>query len=286
MQLRPLLIALFILQIFSPFADIALSAPMFHIRLSSPPDTLDWNIATTGSESAIIQNIMSGLFSQDITGLPQVDLAKSYRWSSDGKELTVELRSDVKWRDGKRLDSTEFLDSFARLLNPHLNSENASLLFDVQGGRDYFLGKIKSFEDVGIKAPNKHLLIFKLNEPRANFLAILSHWATFPIRRDNLKLTLGAYKMVSFSKDAIKLQATQTKTPIQQVEFDVVPSGADALARFRLKKLDYLLQVEDSLLNSPDLTGLPEPGFVERTSAVLRSAQDSSTAPPAVSAQP
>ena len=234
-----------------------------HIRLSSAPNTLDWNVATTGSEGAILQNIMEGLFAQDPSGMPKPDLAKTYSWSTDQKTLTLELKPDTKWSDGKPLEAHDFVTSFERLLNPNLNSGNASLLFDVAGARDYFLGKTKRFNDVGIKALSKHTLQFSLSEPRANFLEILTHWSTYPRRKDAPKLTLGAYTLKAMTPSVIQLKAARSGLSITDATFDVIPSGTEALKKFREGKIDYLLQLEDSLMTSTDskeqLKGLPEP---------------------------
>jgi ABC-type oligopeptide transport system substrate-binding subunit len=234
-----------------------------HVRLSSAPRTLDWNIATTGSEGAIIQNIMEGLFSQDVTGFPKPNLAKSFAWSDHQKVLTLVLKTEVKWSDGRALDAHDFLTSFERLLNPKVNSENASLLFDVEGARDYFLGKSKSFDSVGVKALNKHSLQFTLKEPRATLLAILTHWSTFPMRKEGPQLTLGAYRLKARTASVIKLEAARPNLPIQNATFDIISSGSEALKMFREKKIDYLLQLEDSLMTSTELKGLPEPGLVD-----------------------
>ena len=258
MQLR--LAFVFFLSLFS---QEGFAAPhSIHIRLSSAPRTLDWNVATTGIESSIIQNIMMGLFSGVGTTTPKLALAKSYEWSANRKDLKVILNDQAEWDDQKKLNSAQFLDSFERLLNPTLNSENASLLFDVVGARDYFLGKTKSFKKVGIEAPNPSTLIFHLNEPRANFIHILAHWSTFPIRKDNPKITLGPYRLKSKTSKEIVLVARDLHAPIQTAFFEVIPDGKAAIALFRSKKIDYLLLLEDALLDSPDLKGLPAPGFV------------------------
>jgi ABC-type oligopeptide transport system substrate-binding subunit len=271
MQVMPSFILILFAVLGLASSDAATQTSTLHVRLSSAPNTLDWNIATTGSEGAIIQNIMEGLFSQDVTGFPQKNLVKNFTWSEHQKVLTLELKADVKWTDGKTLEARDFLTSFERLLDPKLNSENASLLFDVDGARDYFLGKSNDFATVGIKALSKHSLQFQLKEPRASFLAILTHWSTFPVRKDHPTLTLGAYRLKSRTASAIKLVASRKELAFQDAIFDIIPSGAEALRKFREGKVDYLLQLEDSLMTSKELAGLPQPGLVDplRVTALL-----------------
>jgi len=236
---------------------------VLQVRITSVPNTLDWNVATSGSERAIIQNIMDGLFSQDVHGVPQKKLAKSYFWSADRKTLNIKLRTDVKWTDGKTIDASDFIFSFERLLDPTFNSQNASLLFDVENARDYFLGKTKSFDAVGIKAPTNDTLQFVLSSPRASFLSILTHWSTFPMRKNHPELTLGAFRVQSKTSSEVILQSTRPNSEISKAIFKVIPKGEDALTEYRKGKVDYLLQLEDSLITSKELNGLPKPGVVD-----------------------
>ncbi len=144
MQLR-LLAFFIIISFFFQFRGLGATEVVkspFRVRLSSAPSTLDWNLATTGSETAVIQNLMLGLFSQAPNASPEPSLVKKTHWDVAHKELRLEVKNGVKWTDQKPLESTHFLNSFKRLLSPRLNSKNASLLFDVVGARDFFLGKI------------------------------------------------------------------------------------------------------------------------------------------------
>ncbi len=265
MQLRLASVILFTLFLFSSGAHAGSS---IQVRLSSAPKTLDWSIATTGSEGAILQNITAGLFKRVGNGEPKPDLAESYAWSPDRKTLEIRLKSDQTWSDGTPLIAQHFLDSFERLLNPNLSSENASLLFDLKGAREYFLGKVKTFREVGVEAKDRTTLILRLKEPRAQFLSVLTHWACSPYRKDKPHATIGPYLLKQQTKTKITLHARTPELSIQDADFQVISEGKTALELFRKKKLDYLLQLEDSLLGSPELSGLPEPGLSEAVRVV------------------
>ena len=219
----------------------------FKVRLSSQPQTLNWNSATTGSESAIILNVMEGLF--ELSGSQKIEplLAKSFTWSKDGKTLEIEIKPGLKWADGMPVLAKHFIDSFENLLNPSSNSPNASLLFDVESAKDYFLGKIKNFQQVGVKATSSTHLTLKFQEPRTNFLSVLTHWATFPIRKDKLTSTLGPYQISSLNPITLTINPHyHAKKPlISKVIFQVIPDPHQALEAYRKNELDYLLQVED-----------------------------------------
>ncbi len=219
----------------------------FRVRLTSQPQTLAWNSATTGSESAIILNVMEGLFESQRDQKLISLLAKKYVWSKDGKTLDIDLRPGVKWADGVPLQAKHFVDSFENLLNPSTNSPNASLLFDLESGKDYFLSKIKNFSQVGVKATSSTHLTLKFHEPRVNFLPALTHWATFPIRKDKPAMTLGPYQITGMNPITLQINPYYygKKPTIPKVVFQTISDRNLALEAYRKGELEYLLQVED-----------------------------------------
>jgi len=234
-----------------------LYASDFKVRLTSQPQTLNWNSATTGSESAIILNIMEGLFEIGRDQKPKPLLAKNFSWSKDGKTLEIDLKPGLKWADGAPLQARHFVDSFENLLNPSSNSPNASLLFDVESAKDYFLGKIKNFQQVGVKATSSTHLTLRFQEPRINFLSVLTHWATFPFRKDKPSITLGPYQITSLIPITLQINPHYhgKKPTIAKVIFQVIPDHHLALEAYQKNELDYLLHVQDE--------NLPGVGFAE-----------------------
>ncbi len=219
---------------------------------------------------------MQGLYSNDLQEEPTPLLAKSSHFSADGLTLEIELKRGIVWKDGKPLTAQNFVDSFERLLDPRLNSPNASLLFDVKGARDFFFGKIRKFKEVGVQAPHTNQIRLVLNEPRADFLRILTHWSTYPIRKDQPTLTLGPYSL----KDETPPGPKHThwtlvlnpkfhgpKPAFSELNFETIQSGKEALDLYEHQKLDYLLQVEDQLLKTlpPHYPGL---GIASRSRVV------------------
>jgi oligopeptide transport system substrate-binding protein len=250
-------------------ASPAFARNAIQVRLTSAPQTFDWNRATSGSESAVIRNLMEGLFTFDSAYNPVPQLAKSFQWSADRKTLDLILRKEVVWNDGTPLKAQQFADSFERLLNPTLNSPNAAILFDLVGARDYFFGKTKNFSSVGVSVIHDDHLRLVLAEPRSNFLNALTHWSTFPVRKDKMeafpRVTLGPYQL---AKETSPL--TLTKNPhylgpsaaITKIIFKIIPDGTTAIAEYQKGNLDYLLQVEDELLDQK-ISAMPGIGFVD-----------------------
>lgn len=257
--MQPLSAAAAIFSILSIAAAPA-GAADFKVRLSSAPKSLDWQVATSGSEGAVLQNLMRGLYRFHF-GKAVPDLAESGKWDASNRNLTIQLKASEKWTDGKPLHCQHFVDGFERLLSPALNSPNASLLFDVEGARDFFLGKHKSFARVGIRCESDSRLEIRLDSSRPGFLQVLTHWPTFPYRKDKPTETIGHYRLADRAALRLAKVSRSTSGP-DRVQFVVVPDGSRALLDFESGKLQYLLQLEDELLNE-GVMKIPGLGFAE-----------------------
>jgi oligopeptide transport system substrate-binding protein len=249
---------------------------IFRVRLSTIPQSFDWNRATSGSESAVIRNLMIGLYEYDQSGQLQPVLAQSPVWGPNFKSLKITLKPGVVWEDGLPLTAFHFVDSFKRLLKPDLNSPNAFVLFSIQNARDYFFGKIKDFSTVGVQATGELELTFTFANPNPYFLNTLSYWATFPIRKESLSLALGPYTLKSRTATEIWLALNpkyvfknRSIHPIDQVSFKVIPDIKTALKLYQSKELDYLLQVEDEQIEAAKKLGPVEITDAFRVVALL-----------------
>ena len=228
------------------------------MRLQAEPETLDWNRAHTSFEKYVLENVMEGLVTFDDKLQVVPALAKSWTRSADGLTYTFQLRADVKWSDGVRLQAQDFVTSWKRLLSPITASSYAYLLFDVVGARDFNSGKVKDFSKVGILAPNEQTLIVKLEKPLAYWIQLATFWVTFPLRADVIEkngeswsrpgrmVSLGPYLLQSYEVDSkIVLKANPNyygkHGNIDQVNILIVKDSSVALNLFQSGKLDVLI---------------------------------------------
>ena len=154
------------------------------VRLSTEPQTLDWNRAHTPFETHLLSNLMEGLLSYNskMEILPQ--LAQSWTVSRDHKTYTFKLRPGVLWSDGVPLTAEHFVTSWKRLLSPQTAAPYAYLLFDIVGAKAFAEGRDPSFSHVGIQALSETEIQVRLDQPVAHWLHILTFWVTFPLRED------------------------------------------------------------------------------------------------------
>ena len=83
----------------------ASSAQTLRVGLAEDPDVLDPTLARTFVGRIVFAALCDKLFDIDekLNIVPQ--LATSYAWSADSKQLTIKLRTDVTFHDGEKLDA-------------------------------------------------------------------------------------------------------------------------------------------------------------------------------------
>ena len=156
------------------------------IALSDDPSTLDWNKATDGISLEVVSNLMAGLtqFDRNLNVVP--NLAKRWKSNPEKTIFTFYLKKKRFWSDGKPVTSTDFKDSFLRLLSPGTASPYAYYLFDIQGARCFHSGNCPS-SAVKIEASSPDRLVVFLSHPMAPFPSLLTNPITDPVRLDLIR---------------------------------------------------------------------------------------------------
>lgn len=254
----------------------------FNFRLHAEPATLDWNLATDNVSITIIDNLMEGLAKYDEKLNPIPAMAKKWDVSKDGKTYTYKLKEGLKWSDGAPVVAQQFVDSWARLLNPKTASEYAYFLFDIVGAKDFNEGKITDFAKVGVKATDKETLEIKLNKPASYFANIPTFIVTFPIRLDiinkhgdgwtkpGVMATTGPFVLKGWKHDdRVILGPNENyyggKTKLEEVNAYIINEDTTAINMFESGTLHYVsrlpaleierLKAKPVYKNSPFLRG-------------------------------
>ena len=158
------------------------------ITVGAEPEDIDPHVVTGVPEHHIIAALTEGLVAEDPVDLhPVPGVAEKWEVSEDGKVYTFQIRENAKWSNGDPVTSTDFAESYKRILTPALASKYAYMLFIMEGAEDYSTGKLKDFSKVGVKAINKQTLQIKLNAPTPYFLSLLNHYTWFPVHISTVK---------------------------------------------------------------------------------------------------
>lgn len=148
------------------------------------PQGLDPHIVTGVPEHHIISALFEGLVELDPETLqPIPGVAESWEVSSNQRQFTFKLRKNAQWSNGEPLLAQDYVFSWKRSLAPEMGNRYAYMLYPVKNAERFNLGKIKDFNQVGIRAIDDHTLRVTLDGPTPYFLSILAHYSTFAVNQ-------------------------------------------------------------------------------------------------------
>lgn len=167
------------------------------LNLGVENNTIDPNRASWSGERSVIMQCFDGLlaFGHDLSLTPmvakEIPTTANKGISADGKTITIKLKTNVTWSDGKKVTAKDFEFSFKRMLNPDLAAEYASFYFDIVGAEAYYSATDKTDAEkttlknaVGVTATDDYTLKISLIDPLPTFLQLLALWPCYPIRQD------------------------------------------------------------------------------------------------------
>ncbi len=146
------------------------------------PGDLDPAKVNLPDELFILRALSEGLVTPDPDGgFPHPAAAQSWTVSDDGLVYTFKLQTGATWSNGDPLTADDFVASYQRVLSPITAAPKVSLLFMVQGAKDYYLGQLTDFGQVGFKALDPFTLEITLAHPAPEFLAYVCSAPWIPI---------------------------------------------------------------------------------------------------------
>ncbi len=191
----------------------------------------------------LVRLVYSGLFRMDnLEAVP--DLADSYRFSEDGKELTIQLRQDARFQDGEPVTSADIQFTFDSILDPSRKSPLAP-----------------NYRGISISTPDDKTVVFHLEKADATFLqkltiGVLPSHLWRDVNPNNARLSelnikpvgSGPYRVKSFLRDttgfvhSYTLERAETyygiKPFLKTVVFQFFPDRTQALDAFRSELID------------------------------------------------
>ena len=125
------------------------------------PPGLDPTTATSAAIPRVVySNVMEGLIKIDRYGKIGPALAKDYRISRDGKEITFILEKNVKFHDGKAFDAEDVKFTFDRLMDPNTGTAHPEYYKDIDSVQ------VMDSHSVKVKLKNVNsMFLFNLARP-------------------------------------------------------------------------------------------------------------------------
>jgi oligopeptide transport system substrate-binding protein len=146
---------------------------------TAEPLSLDPHLTQGIWESAIISDMIVGLYTDDGAGEPIPGMAATTSVSEDGLTWTFTLR-DAVWSDGVPVTANDFVYAFRRIMNPETLSQYAALLYGVRNAEEVNTGAVPP-EQLGVSAPDDKTLVIELEYPAPYLPSLLTHQTTAPV---------------------------------------------------------------------------------------------------------
>ena len=153
------------------------------ITVGSEPRTLDPQAAQGVTEHHIIMAMIEGLVAPSIDDQAKVVPGMADRWehNDDYSVWTFHIGGDRKWSNGDPVTAEDFVFSYKRMLTASFGAQYAENLFILKGAEDYYNGKNRNFDDVGVKAIDDHSLRIELVGPTPYLLSLVQHDSWLPV---------------------------------------------------------------------------------------------------------
>ncbi|MFN8472353.1 MAG: peptide ABC transporter substrate-binding protein [Anaerolineae bacterium] len=242
--------------------------------MSADPGTLDPAVALSGDIPA--QDAAGMLFARltridPATGEVKPWLAKS--WTIDGQTVRFTLRDDIPWvrynpstrqvepvkdADGKprKVQASDVVFAVRRALNPLTTVDNASLLYVIDGGREYNTQPGADAQKLGVRAVDATTVEFKTTAPAAYLPALASLSLMAPVPQFAVEpspdkwtdpaniVTSGPYALADWTRGRSVTLVRNSAYPdrdkvnIERLRFPIVSNGVQAYTLFTNNNLD------------------------------------------------
>jgi len=112
-------------------------AQNLRVIIGSEPPSLDPGLATDTTSANLLFNLMDPLVRLgDPPGLKALPGAAS-SWSVKGANVTLNLRKNVRWTNGKPVTAGDYVWSWLRTISPELGADYAYQFYGIKGAEAY-----------------------------------------------------------------------------------------------------------------------------------------------------
>ena len=215
-------------------------------------------ISATAPMMAVFNNLV--LFDQHVPqntlGSIVPDLAESWAWSADGKQLTFRLRRGVRWHDGRNFTARDVACTWNLLLG------KSAAKFRINPRKSWYW----NLDAVTVEGDDE--AVFHLKQRQPAFLALLaSGWSPVypchvpPQDMRQHPVGTGPFKFVSYKpNEAIRLERNpdywKPGLPyLEGIEWTIIANRATSLLAFVTGKLDMTFPYEVTVPVLKDIRG-------------------------------
>jgi oligopeptide transport system substrate-binding protein len=247
------------------------------VSLGAEPPSLDPGLATDTTSASILQNLMDPIITLGPPpALKPTNNGLAQTWTVNGANVTLHLRHNDHWTNGKPVTAQDVVGSWLRTISPELAADYAYQFYGIVGAEAYNSCDSSKTNctalraKVGVSAPDNWTVKIKLISPQPWFIQQLSHTSFMPAylpavakfgnkwtEASNI-VTDGPFKLAAWKHDASLTLVKNTKwrnassVKVDTIEMPIITDPGTALNAFNANNI----QVDTSGFNPTDIPKL------------------------------
>lgn len=230
------------------------------------PQTFDPAFAAAPPDTDAVRALFEGLTDYDSKTLaPIPGVATRWESSMDARVWTFHLREDARWSNGEKVTAADFVKSWERTIRIGPLAPHTELLANIEGATAIDTRERDAREEssdkttpappqrLGVEAVSDHVLRVRLQEPDANFPALVAHPVFRPVKIPEPNLTRrleprelvsnGAFVLTETQGDRVLLERARTywddaSVSLERVAFVNTANAEQALAAYHSGEID------------------------------------------------
>lgn len=218
-----------------------------NIGLVHTVESLDPALLTEHEERLVASALYEGLVSYDEKAHEiKPVLARSWKFSRDGKTLTLFLKKGLSFHNGKKVDAQAVKAGWEKNFSTTKEWANVSLFLGISGSSDRLEGRTQ--EMAGIQAVDNETLKVTFDRPNSAFLYMLTSpifWV-YDAEDENTPAAGTGPFVCKEQKDKNNLLLVRNekyhlgRAPVTALNFQVYKDEGEALGEYKSGKIDFL----------------------------------------------
>jgi ABC-type oligopeptide transport system substrate-binding subunit/class 3 adenylate cyclase len=120
-------------------------------------------------------------------------LAERWEIADDGLRYVFHLRDGLRWSDGEPLTAHDVEYGIKRVLDPESPGSSVAIYFVLENGQDYYLGRNRDADRIGVRALDDRTVEFRLVAPAPYFMSVMNRPDGGPQPRHAIELHGGEW---------------------------------------------------------------------------------------------
>jgi oligopeptide transport system substrate-binding protein len=229
------------------------------MSIAAEPPSLDPGLATDTVSADMLFNTMDPLVRLGPPPALKALPGAAASWSVKGSTVTLNLRRNVRWTNGKPVTSADYVWSWLRTISPELGADYAYQFYGIKGAEAYNGCRSNCAAlraKVGIKALGPYKLRISLVSPQPWFVQQLSHTSFLPVHKATVNkhgrkwtepgniVTNGPFKLAAWRHDASVTLVKNTRwrnaksVKLTRIELPIIVDGTTAENAFQAGNID------------------------------------------------